>query len=319
MQVLLDELGRVLLPLLTPFDDQGRVNAGALVELVDYVIEENYADSLIVTGSTGEFYALSRQERMRAFEVVEEANADRLPLIAGTGATTAREAIAYTQRAEALGYDCAMVVLPYYQKTTQEGLYRHFEAVAEATDLPVMIYNIPLFTGVNLEAETLERLVRDVPNILGIKEEAGVNPTQTTEYELVVPDEFTIFCGDDTMVLQTFPQGAVGVVSGGSHVVGDSMRRMIQLYVDGDVEGASAVYLEMFPFFRALTASPGRVNPIPVLKTVVSLTSGVDLGPSRLPSLGAAEDELAAVKGALRDLGKLPASASLAAGPRGVE
>ncbi len=307
MQVLLNKLGRVLLPLLTPFDDRDRVNAQAFADLIEFVIERDYADSLIVAGSTGEFYALSYEERILAFKTAKEANGGRLPLIAGTGAVTTREAIAYTQEAEELGYDCVMVVSPYYQKATQEGLYRHFKAVAAATRLPVMIYNIPLFTGVNLEAETLGRLVREVPNILGIKEEAGINPTQTTEYKLLVPEEFTIFCGDDTMVLQTFPQGAVGVVSGGSHVVGDLMKRMIQLYIEGDVRGASAVYLDMFPFFRSLTPA-GRVNPIPVLKTVVTLTSGIDLGAPRLPSLGATEDELAAIKRVLESLGKLPAA-----------
>ncbi len=305
MQVLLEKLGRVLLPLLTPFDDQDCVNTQALADLVDYIIEKDYADSLIVTGSTGEFHALSYEERVLVFETVKEANAGRLPLIAGTGAVTTREAIAYTQEAEALGYDCAMVVLPYYQKATQEGIYRHFRSIGEATDLPAMAYNIPLFTGVNLEAETLARLVHDVPNILGVKEEAGINPIQTTEYKLVVPDEFTIFCGDDTMVLQTFPQGAVGVVSGGSHVVGDLMKHMIQLYVDGDVGGASSVYMDMFPFFHSLTPS-GRVNPIPVLKTIVSLTSGIDLGQPRLPSLGATEDELSTLREVLERLGKLP-------------
>jgi len=307
MQVLLNKLGRVLLPLLTPFDDQDQVNTQAMADLVDFVIEKDYADSLIVTGSTGEFHALSHEERILAFKTVKEANAGRLPLIAGTGATTTREAIAYTREAEELGYDCVMVVLPYYQKATQEGLYQHFKAVAAATKLSVVIYNIPLFTGVNMEPETVGRLVHDVPNILGIKEEAGINPTQTTEYKLTVPDEFTIFCGDDTMVLQTLPQGAVGVVSGGSHVIGDLMKRMIQLYVSGDVEGASSIYLDMFPFFHSLTPS-GRVNPIPVLKTVVTLTSGIDLGAPRLPSLGATEDELGAIKNVLRSLGKLPAA-----------
>ncbi|MCD6289779.1 MAG: 4-hydroxy-tetrahydrodipicolinate synthase, partial [Anaerolineae bacterium] len=282
------------------------LNTQALTDLVNYVIEKDYADSLIVAGSTGEFYALTYEERIQVFETVKEANAGRLPLIAGTGAATTREAIAYTRKAEELGYDCVMVVSPYYQKATQEGLYLHFKAVAEATNLPMMLYNIPLFTGVNIEAKTLERLVDDVPNILGIKEEAGINPTQTTLFKMVVPEEFTIYCGDDTMVLQTLPQGAVGVVSGGSHVVGDLMKRMIQRYTEGDVAGASDIYLKMFPFFHSLT--PGdRVNPIPVLKTVVSQTSGIDLGKPRLPSLGATEEELAKIKEVLRALGKWPA------------
>jgi 4-hydroxy-tetrahydrodipicolinate synthase len=240
--------------------------------------------------------------------MVKEANAGRVPLIAGTGAATTRDAITYTRVAERLGYDCVMVVVPFYQRATQEGFYQHFRAVAAETDLPVVVYNVPIFTGVNLDAGTLERLVRDAPNILGIKEEAGLNPTQTSEFKLVVGDEFTIFCGDDTMVLQTFPQGAVGVVSGGAHVIGDLMKRMMELYVEGRVEEASSLSLDMFPFFRSLVP-PGRVNPIPVLKTVVTLTSGIDLGRPRLPSLGATEEELAAIRPVLRSLGRLPAGA----------
>jgi 4-hydroxy-tetrahydrodipicolinate synthase len=305
MQVLLNTLGRVLLPLLTPFDAQDQVNTAAMADLVDYVIEKDYADSLIVGGSTGEFYALTFEERILVFKTVKEANAGRLPTIAHTGAATTRAAIAYTQEAEKLGYDCAMVVSPYYQQATQEGLYRHFRRVAESTNLPIMLYNIPLFTGVNIEAETLERLTNDTDNILSIKEEAGINPTQTTSFKLVINDEFTIYCGDDTMVLATFPQGAVGVVSGGAHIVGDLMKRMIHLYLEGDVDGASKIYLETFPFFRSI-APTGRINPIPCLKTIVSYVSGINLGEPRLPSLGATEEELEAIKMVLEPMGKLP-------------
>ena len=302
MPVLLETLGRVLAPLVTPFDDRDELNTEALANLVDFVIRKDYADTLIVAGSTGEFYALSREERLLAFATVKEANAGRLPLMAGTGAATTREAVAYTREAEKLGYDCVMVVNPYYQKATQEGLYRHFKAVAEATKLPVVLYNIPLFTGVNIEPETLKRLF-GIPNILGIKEEAGIQPLQTTLYKLVAPDAFTIYCGDDPMVLQSFPQGAVGVVSGGSLVLGDLIKHMIQLYWNGDVEGASEMYLKLFPFFQSL-APNGRVNPIPVLKSVITKTSGIDMGQPRLPSLGATKEELTAIEAVLEPLGK---------------
>ena len=168
MPVLLETLGRVLIPLVSPFDDRDELNTEALANLVDYVIDKDYADTLIATGTTGEFYALSREERLLAFATIKEANAGRLPLMAGTGAATTREAMAYTREAEKLGYDCVMVVNPYYQKATQEGLYRHFKAVAESTTLPLVLYNIPLFTGVNIEPQTFKRLC-GIPNILGIK------------------------------------------------------------------------------------------------------------------------------------------------------
>ena len=308
MPQLLDKLGRVLLPLLTPFDKDDQVNPRALADLVDHVIRSGYCTSLIATGSTGEFYALSPKERTLVLETVKEATAGRVPLIAGTGAASTKETIVYTQEAERLGYDCAMVVVPYYQRATQEGFYQHFRAVAAQTKLPVVLYNVPIFTQVNLEANTLGRIVRDAPNVLGIKEEAGLNPTQTSEFKLAVDDDFTIFCGDDTMVLQTFPQGAVGTVSGGAHVIGDLMGEMMELYVAGKVEEASALYLKTYPLFPALVP-PGHTNPIPVLKTVVSLTSGIDLGPPRLPSLGATKEELTAIKPILKSLGRLPAGA----------
>ncbi|MFH1740397.1 MAG: 4-hydroxy-tetrahydrodipicolinate synthase [bacterium] len=304
MSMLLKKLGAVLLPLVTPFDKQDRVNPQALADLVEFIIANGYADAFITTGSTGEFYTLSPEERILVWQTVKEANRGRLPLIAGTGAASTREAVAFTKKAEEIGFDCVMVVSPYYQKATQRGLYVHFKAVAEATSLPVVIYNIPLFTGVNVEPETLKRLL-DFPNLVGIKEEAGIQPLQTTLYRLIAPETFTIYCGDDTMVLQTLPQGAVGVVSGGSHVIGDLMKQMIQLYWNGDVRGASDLYLKLFPFFSALIP-PGHINPIPILKTVTTLTSGIDMGAPRLPGLAATDAELEVIKSALRPLGKLP-------------
>lgn len=305
MQTLVHQFGQVLLPLVTPFDDQERLDLPTLVDLVDMVIENHYADSLVVAGTTGEFYALTHDERLRIFQTVKEANRGRLPLIAGTGAVTTREAIAYSREAESLGYDCAMVISPYFQGATQKDLYHHFASVARSTSLPVVLYNIPLFTAVNIEVETLGRLARDLPNILGSKEQAGVNATQLTRYKLIAPDHFTIYCADDTMVLQTLPQGAVGVVSGGSHVLGDVMKRMIQSYLKGDVQTASALYVQTYPFFRALSPND-RINPIALLKSAITLASGIDVGVPRLPCSRPTESEIDAVRQQLRALGKLP-------------
>jgi 4-hydroxy-tetrahydrodipicolinate synthase len=298
------KLGRVLVPLITPFDEREEINFTVLAKLVDFVLEHRYADSLIVSGTTGEFYALTAEERVRLFRMVKEIVAGRVPLVAGTGAASTREAVALTQEATRLGYDCVMVVSPYYQKVTQEGLYRHFKAIAEATSLPVMLYNIPLFAGVNIEVDTFARLVR-ISNIKAIKEEAGINPTQMTDFALAAPSDFSLYCGDDTMVLQTFPQGAVGVVSGGSHVVGDLMGSMIVEQIKGNVTKASELYFKMMPFFRALNQN-GRVNPIPLLKDAIRLHTGLDVGKPRMPSIGATPQEEAKLRDVLRALGKLP-------------
>ncbi len=298
------KLGRVIVPLITPFDGHEQVDFSVLRQLIEFVLAHKYADSLIVSGTTGEFYALTMEERFTLFRTVKEIVAGRVPLAAGTGAASTREVIALTKEAEKLGYECAMVVNPYYQKVTQEGLYRHFKAVAEATSLPIVLYNIPLFTGVNIEAETFARLVR-VPNIKAIKEEAGINPTQTTDFAMAAPPDFSLYCGDDTMVLQTFPQGAIGVVSGGSHVVGDLMGAMIAEQIKGNVAKASELYFKMMPFFRALNQN-GRVNPIPLLKDAIRLHTGINVGKPRMPSLGATPEEEAKLKEVLRVLGKLP-------------
>lgn len=297
------KLGRVLVPLITPFDENEEINYEALEKLVSFIIEHKYADSLIVTGTTGEFYALSYQERVDVLRFVKKLVGDRVPLIAGTGAASTREAVALTKQAEELGYECAMVVNPYYQKATQEGLYIHFRAVAESTGLPIMLYNIPLFTGVNLEASTFARLVT-IPNIKAIKEEAGINPTQMTDFATVAPPDFSLYCGDDTMVLQTIPQGAVGVVSGGSHIVGDLMSQMISAYMEGNVKKASELYFTMMPLFRALNQN-ARVNPIPLLKDAIRLHTGIDVGRPRRPSLGATPEEEAELRKVLEGLGKL--------------
>ncbi|HHV63379.1 MAG TPA: 4-hydroxy-tetrahydrodipicolinate synthase [Firmicutes bacterium] len=303
MSKLSDILGEVLLPMITPFDSNSKLNLEATEKLVNYLIEKNYMDSLIVTGTTGEFYALSFDERIQILRAVKEIVNGRIPIIAGTGSAYTLETIELTKRAEEFGYDCVMVVSPYYQKATQEGLYQHFRAVAESTRLPVMLYNIPLFTGVNIEAETLARLVR-ISNIKAIKEEAGINPIQTTDFRIVAPPDFTIYCGDDTMVLQTLPQGAVGVVSGGSHVIGDMMKQMIRSYKNGENTMASELYFKMMPFLKALNQN-GRVNPIPLLKDAVTISSGIDVGKPRLPSLGATEAEKSLLKRVLSDIGRL--------------
>ncbi|MEW6578541.1 MAG: 4-hydroxy-tetrahydrodipicolinate synthase [Chloroflexota bacterium] len=293
-------LGRVLIPFITPFHENGEVDHQTLGELAEMVIERDFCDSVIVGGTTGEFVSLTYEERIGIFRTVKEAVSGRVPIIAGTGAAYTKHAIMLTHEAERLGFDTAMVVAPYYLKPTQEGIYRHFKAVAESTKLPVMLYNIPLFTGVNIEPDTLAALSQ-VDNILAIKEEAGVNPTQTSEFHFGTPDRFVVYCGDDTMVLQTLTQGGVGVVSGGSQIIGDRMKAMIDLFMKGDAIGSTKISLELFPFFKALNQN-GRVNPIPILRAAISMT-WKNVGDPRLPLVPATEAERQHVREVLTALG----------------
>jgi 4-hydroxy-tetrahydrodipicolinate synthase len=298
MKTLLDIMGHVSVPLVTPFHSNEEVNYEALGQLVDFIITRNFCDSIIVTGTTGEFYALTDEERLEIWKTVKAANKGRVPLVAGVGSASTRAALRFTRIAEEMEFDVAMCVLPFYGKPTQEGIRAHFEAVSAATKLPVLIYNIPLFTGVNMEPETLEQLAK-IPNIWGIKEEAGIQPTQATSFALRTRQDFSIYCGDDTMVLQVLPQRGVGVVSGGSQVIGDRMKAMIEAYYKGDNVKAAQIYFKLAPFFASLNQN-GRINPIPILRGAIEMVSGIQIGPPRGPQVAATTDEMAAT-GAILD------------------
>jgi 4-hydroxy-tetrahydrodipicolinate synthase len=290
MKTVAEIMGRVSVPLVTPFHDNEDVNHEALSRLVDFVIARDYADSIIVTGTTGEFYSLTDGERIDVWKTVMSAAAGRVPLVAGVGAASTRQAVSFTRAATDMGFDVVMCVLPFYSKPTPEGVSRHYRAVAAATSLPVLIYNIPLFTGINMDPETLEDLAR-IPNIRGIKEEAGIQPTQATEFALRTAADFSIYCGDDTMVLQVLPQRGVGVVSGGSQVIGDRMKAMIRAYYAGDNAEASRIYFQLAPFFASLNQN-GRINPIPILRAAIAAASGIKIGPPRSPQVPATAAEL---------------------------
>ncbi len=301
MKNLAQIMGPVSVPLVTPFQaGDEAVNHEALAQLIDFVIARNFCDSLILTGTTGEFYSLTDEERVSVWQTAKQAVRGRVPLVAGVGAASTRAAVRFACLAEEMGFDVAMCVLPFYSKPTQEGIRRHYEAVARATALPVLIYNIPLFTGVNMEPETLEVLAR-IPNVRGIKEEAGIQPTQATAFALRTPPEFSIYCGDDTMVLQVLPQRGVGVVSGGSQAIGNWMKGLIGAYCSGDNGKASRIYFRMAPFFAALNQN-GRINPIPILREAIARVSGIAIGPPRGPQVPATAAEMAVVEAVLGDL-----------------
>ena len=292
-------LGRVLIPFVTPFKENGEIDHQTLGELAEMVIERGFCDSVIVGGTTGEFISMTYDERLSLFRTVKEAVNGRVPVVAGTGAAYTQHAIMLTNEAEKLGFDVAMVVAPYYLKPTQEGVYRHFKAVAESTNLPILLYNIPLFTGTNIDPETLIALSQ-IDNILGVKEEAGINPLQSSDYYLGTPDRFKVFSGDDMMVLQTLSQGGVGVVSGGSQVIGDRMKKMIDLFLKGDAIESTRISLELYPFFKSLNQN-GRVNPIPILRAAIGMTWR-EVGDPRLPLVPATDEERNHVRSVLEQM-----------------
>lgn len=292
-------LGKVIIPLVTPFRSDETIDENLLGDFANMVIDRGYGDSLIIGGSTGEFASMSFEERKRILHVVKEAIGTRVPLVAGTGAASTAQTIELTREAERLGYDVAMVVAPYYLRPTQAEILAHYKKVASATKLPVLLYNIPLFTGVNIDPPTVKELA-SIPNVLGIKEEAGINPTQASDFVLVTPDTFTVFCGDDTMVIQVMSQGGKGVVSGGSAVVGKWVKMMIETYEVGDTQKSTEIQLALYKFFRSFNQN-GRVNPIPLLRAAISMT-WKDVGSPRLPLLPASEEEKIEIRKTLHNL-----------------
>jgi 4-hydroxy-tetrahydrodipicolinate synthase len=295
--------GKILVPMVTPFKEDQRVDYDAAVSIAEKLAGENKADSLILSGTTGEFHTMNVEERVQLFKVIKEAVGEKIPLIAGVGAASTIETIALTKKAEELGYELVMIVSPYYAKPNQQELYTHFKMVAESTDLQVMLYNIPIFTGVNLEPETVAKLA-DLENIVGIKEEAELNPKQITEYVNATPDDFIVYCGDDTMILEAFAQGGAkrigGVVSGGSHLIGDRIRDMIETFIKGEVQKAAEMQQSFFPLFRIL-GQHNRTNPVALLKEAMKML-GYNTGIPRLPLSPGTEEEIANVKKVMKEL-----------------
>jgi 4-hydroxy-tetrahydrodipicolinate synthase len=208
--------------------------------------------------------------------------------VAGACSDSTREIMRLAQEGERLGFNAVMALGPCYCKPNQEGGYLHFAAVAKSTSLPIMLYNIPIFMGFNLEKETLARLVNDFDNIVAIKDEAGINPTQMSDFRHVTPENFTIYNGDDIMVLCGLAQGAAGVVSGGSIIIGKLMRK---------------IHMDLDPLFKAF-GSNGRINPIPLWKAAINLC-GLKVGPPRLPLAPATKEEIGIMRGHLERLGIL--------------
>lgn len=295
-------LGHILVPMVTPFtkDCAQDVDYKKAAELADYLIQTKKCDSIAVAGTTGEFNVLSHDERVELFRVVHDAVAGRVPLVAGTGAASTREAVCFTKTAQEIGYDYALIVAPYYCKPCASGIYHHYKAISDATEIPILLYNIPIFTGINIPPQTVGELSK-LHNVVGIKDEAGLNPTQMTEYiRAVGRDDFTVYNGDDIMVLCGLAQGAAGVVSGGAHLIGGHMRRMINAFLAGDLAEAQKIHHQLDPLFKAFCPN-GRVNPIPLLRAAMQQI-GLDVGDARAPLYPAQPDEIEQIVGIMRGL-----------------
>src|SRR6266487_4223918 len=289
--------GSVITAMVTPFREDHAVDYDGAQELATYLLDHG-SDAIVVAGSTGESPTLTRKERAELYRAVGEAVHGRGNMICGTGTYSTAETLELTQDAEDAGADGILVVTPYYNKPPQRGLIAHFEHVADATELPIIAYNIPGRTATRIEHDTLLRLA-ERPNIVAVKDSTG-DFQGISRLIAEAPDGFEVYSGDDWATFGYLCLGAVGVVSVASHLVGPQIRQMIELIETGDVPAARKIHETLSPLFNALFVTS---NPIP-LKAALQMV-GRSCGEPRLPLVPATSDERDRVRKALEDAGLL--------------
>jgi 4-hydroxy-tetrahydrodipicolinate synthase len=272
----MENFGRLITAMITPFNEDGEINWVEVDRLVEKLIKDG-SDSILVSGTTGEAPTLSNEEKIELFKRVKEVAKGRAKVIAGSTNYCTKESIELTKEAEKVGVDGILATAPYYNRPPQDGLYKHFGSIANSTSLPIIIYNIPSRTAVNILPETLYKIAKDFPNVIGVKEASG-DLNQMSEIRRLLPRPFLLYSGDDSMTLPLLSVGGDGVISVASHIVGREIKEMIDAYFSGDVEKATQIHLRLFPIFRALFLT---TNPIP-LKSALNLL-GYKVGNCRLP------------------------------------
>jgi 4-hydroxy-tetrahydrodipicolinate synthase len=293
--------GHLITAMVTPMDRSLAVDYDRVAALAKRLVDTG-SDGVVVSGTTGESPTLSDDEKIRLFRTVREAVGSRAKVIAGTGTYNTAHSIHLTREAERAGCDGVLLVNPYYNKPSQEGLYQHFKAVAESTGLPVMLYNIQSRTSVNCEPATIARLAQ-IRNIVAVKEASG-NLDQMSQIRKLTPSEFHLYSGDDSLTLPLLAVGGTGVVSVASHLAGRDIKAMIQAFHAGDVRRAQELHLRLWPLFKVIFIT---TNPTPV-KAALAL-AGFDVGGLRLPLIEATAKEREQIAAVLKELALLPVAA----------
>ncbi len=283
-----------LVAIITPFRN-GKVDEKSLGDLIEWQIAGG-TDGIVPCGTTGESATLTHEEHNRVITFTVEAVRGRVPVVAGTGSNSTEEAIDLTRHAKKVGADAALLISPYYNKPTQEGLYQHHKALAEAVDLPQILYNIPGRTAVNMTPQTVTRLAK-LKNIVGIKEGAG-SLQQVSEIVSLCGERFTVLSGDDPLTLPMLAVGARGVITVTANIAPAEMAAMVDAWEAGDAAKARAIHYKLYPLFQALFL---ETNPIPV-KHAVSLM-GRATAELRLPLCPMSNDNLDKLTRAMKDFG----------------
>jgi 4-hydroxy-tetrahydrodipicolinate synthase len=286
-----------IVAIITPFKED-KIDEQALKKLIEFHIN-NGTSGIVPCGTTGESATLSFEEHDRVIEITIEQVKGRIPVIAGTGANSTAEAISLTKHAVRAGATASLQVAPYYNRPTQKGMYEHFKAIANSVDIPIILYNIPSRTGVNIEPETIAKLAHDCKNIVGVKEASG-NLEQMSRIKSLCSHKFDLISGDDALTLPLLSIGGTGVISVLANIVPKDVARLVNEFEKGDTKEAQNLHYKLLPLIKAIFI---ETNPIPV-KTAMALM-GLCEPDLRLPLCAMSDENLEKLKKALKDYGLL--------------
>lgn len=292
--------GRLITAMITPMNDDGSINYQLAADFAENLIN-NGSDALVVAGSTGEAATLSADEKLELFRVVAQRVKGRAKIIGGTGSNDTQSSINLTKQAASTGIDGVMLVGPYYNKPTQQGFYEHFKAVATATELPVVLYNVPGRTSSNIAPATVAKLANELPNVVALKEACG-NLEQVIELMSVVPEDFIIYSGDDELTIPMMAIGAHGVISVVGNIAGNEMQEMIQAFLAKDITKAAKLQVHMHRLIKAMFMV---TNPIPVKAAACLTTLNNQGGKLRLPLTPMSAAELTTLIDILKTYNKI--------------
>ena len=291
--------GRLMTAMVTFFHEDGSLNADGTADFAAWLVEHG-SDAILVSGTSGEAPTMTVEEKEELFTKVIAKINHKAPVIVGTGSNNTADVLKMNELAEKVGADGVLVVGPYYNKPSQEGFYQHFKTIAEHTKLPIIIYNVPGRTGTNILPETINRLARECSNIVAVKEASG-NVSQVAELYRIAPEDFSIYSGDDDLILPLMSVGAVGLISVLSNVGGELLQDLMTSYEKGEVQKARDLNAKMIPQARSMFLVS---NPIPIKEAVTKMTP-FNAGPYRLPLCPMTDAERAKVTAAWKESGLL--------------
>lgn len=287
------DIGEIITAMVTPFDKKYNLDLDSCGKLLNYLIDEQSSDGILLSGSTGESSTLDDDEKIKLFKFVKDNFGDKVKIIAGTGSNDTRHSIELSKEAEKIGVDCLLLVAPYYNKPSQRGLFKHFEAIASEVKTPIILYNVPSRTSSNISSKTCVELSK-IDNICGIKE-AGSDIRQISEIIRDTGEDFLVYSGNDGDTLPILSLGGYGVISVASHIIGNEIKEMITSFKRGDFRKAAKLHRDLVDIFYGIFIT---TNPVPI-KEALNL-KGINVGSCRLPLCPMEDKELIAFKEILK-------------------